>query len=222
MSEIVTVNKKKKVGSFIIGLLVLALAITGVVSIGKFAVDKFYSGEEEIVDYSGYAEFLTWVVGVDPDSFSDITKADKNALLLIVVTVLYHTDALRGTLVRAHAASLAVVHVHFQHDLPALRVHRRLVDAPFRAVDPAEHAPHALAVVEHRMECSESRVHRRQHAHAVAPADHQFVKAARKLEILVYLRFVHLFTPPLPLCTPLRPPPCSSPQGRRPSCRPPL
>ena len=64
MSEIVTVNKKKKVGSFIIGLLVLALAITGAVSIGKFAIDKFYSGEEEVVDYSGYAEFLTWVVGI--------------------------------------------------------------------------------------------------------------------------------------------------------------
>ncbi len=96
MSEIVTVNKKKKVGSFIIGLLVLALAITGVVSIGKFAIEKFYSGEEEVVDYSGYAEFLTWVVGVDPDSFSDITKADKNALLNIAICTLLTDDVKTG------------------------------------------------------------------------------------------------------------------------------
>lgn len=94
MSEIVTVNKKKKVGSFIIGLLVLALAITGIVSIVKVAVDTFYSGNEEVVDYSGYAEFLTWVVGVDPDSFSDITKADKSTLLNIAICTLL-TDEIK-------------------------------------------------------------------------------------------------------------------------------
>lgn len=96
MSEIVTVNKKKKIGSFIIGLLVLALAVTGVVSIVRIAVDKFYSGEEEVVDYSGYAEFLTWVVGVDPGSFSDITKADKASLLNIAICTLLTDEVQTG------------------------------------------------------------------------------------------------------------------------------
>lgn len=97
MSEIVTVNKKNRIGSFIIGLLVLALAVTGAVSIIKVAVDKFYSGEEEAVDYSAYAEFLTWVVGVDPDSFSDITNADKATLLNIAMCTLLSDDVKTGS-----------------------------------------------------------------------------------------------------------------------------
>lgn len=96
MSEIVTVNKKKKIGSFIIGLIVLALAITGAVSIVRVVADRFFSAEEETVDYSGYAEFLTWVVGVDPDSFSDITKADKEALLNIAICTLLTDDTKTG------------------------------------------------------------------------------------------------------------------------------
>ncbi|MGN1316406.1 MAG: hypothetical protein ACI4VW_05010 [Acutalibacteraceae bacterium] len=96
MSEIVTVNKKKKVGSFIIGLVVLALAITGAVSIVRIVADRFFSAEEETADYTGYAEFLTWVVGVDPDSFSDITKADKEALLNIAICTLLTDDTKTG------------------------------------------------------------------------------------------------------------------------------
>lgn len=96
MSEIVTVNKKKKIGSFIIGLVVLALAVTGAVSIVRFAADKLFLSEEETVDYSGYAEFLTWVVGVDPDSFSDITKADKEALLNIAICTLLNDGTKTG------------------------------------------------------------------------------------------------------------------------------
>lgn len=96
MSEIVTVNKKKKVGSFIIGLIVLALAVIGAVSIARVVADRFFSAEEETVDYSGYAEFLTWVVGVDPDSFSDITKADKEALLNIAICTLLTDDTKTG------------------------------------------------------------------------------------------------------------------------------
>ena len=96
MSEIVTVNKKKKIGSFIIGLIVLALAVVGAVSIARVVADRFFSAEEETVDYSGYAEFLTWVVGVDPDSFSDITKADKEALLNIAICTLLTDDIKTG------------------------------------------------------------------------------------------------------------------------------
>ena len=96
MSEIVTVNKNKKIGSFIIGLIVLALAVIGAVSIARVVADRFFSAEEETVDYSGYAEFLTWVVGVDPDSFSDITKADKEALLNIAICTLLTDDTKTG------------------------------------------------------------------------------------------------------------------------------
>ncbi|MGN0526367.1 MAG: hypothetical protein ACI4IF_02950 [Acutalibacteraceae bacterium] len=93
-SEIVTVKKGRKALSFIIGLVVLALAVTGAVSIVNFAIDKFYTAEEESVDYTEYSEYLTWVVGVDPDSFADITKADKESLLNIAICTLL-TDGVK-------------------------------------------------------------------------------------------------------------------------------
>ena len=40
MSEVVTITSKKKKAPFIIGLIVLIFAITGVVSIVNFAVSK--------------------------------------------------------------------------------------------------------------------------------------------------------------------------------------
>ena len=92
MSEVVKVTKRKK-WPFLIGLLVLALAISGVVSIVNFAVLRL-SPEEEAVDYTEYADFLTWVVGVDPDPFSDITSADKSALLNIAICTLL-TDGVK-------------------------------------------------------------------------------------------------------------------------------
>lgn len=92
MSEVVKVTKRKK-WPFLIGLLVLALAISGVVSIVNFAVSRL-SPEEEAVDYTEYADFLTWVVGVDPDPFSDITSADKSALLNIAICTLL-TDGVK-------------------------------------------------------------------------------------------------------------------------------
>ncbi len=94
MNEVVTVTKRRKAGPFIIGLVILALAVTGVVNIVQFALSYIDMGEEETVDYSAYAEFLTWVVGVDPDSFSDITNADKSDLLNIALCTLL-TDGVK-------------------------------------------------------------------------------------------------------------------------------
>lgn len=96
MSEVVAVSKTKKVFSFLIGLVVFALAVTGVVSIVDFAVDKVAEKDNETENYSAYADFLTWVVGVDPDSFTDITKADKSALLNIALCTLLTDDVQTG------------------------------------------------------------------------------------------------------------------------------
>ena len=96
MSEVVTITSKKKKAPFIIGLIVLIFAITGVVSIVNFAVSKLSTGEEETVDYSEYADFLTWVVGVDPAPFSDITNADKDTLRNIAICTLLSDDVKTG------------------------------------------------------------------------------------------------------------------------------
>lgn len=95
MDEVITISKeKKKKWPFVVGILVLALAITGVVSIVMQVTQVFSDKDNENLDYSAYAEFLTWVVGVDPDSFSDITKADKTDLVNIAICTLL-TDGVK-------------------------------------------------------------------------------------------------------------------------------
>ncbi len=88
MDEIITVQQKKekkKKAPFIAGILVLVLAIVGVVSIVEKFVGVVNTRSEVNVEYAEYAKFLTWVVGVDPDPFSDITKANKEALRNIAI-----------------------------------------------------------------------------------------------------------------------------------------
>ena len=82
MEEVITVEKKKKKrGPFIVGLVVLALAIVGVVGIVLNVVSYIQKNNDTTADYTKYSDFLTWVVGVDPNPFSDITKADKDSAL---------------------------------------------------------------------------------------------------------------------------------------------
>lgn len=84
VQEVEIVEKKKK-APFIIGLVVLIFAVIGVISVGvniKNAISQRVATED---DYSAYAEYLTWVVGIDPDQFTDITKADFDDLLNIAV-----------------------------------------------------------------------------------------------------------------------------------------
>ncbi len=87
MEEIITIEKKekKKIAPFIAGLIVFSLAVVGVVSIVSAFTDKFAPKGDESKEYASYRSFLTWIVGVDPTPFSDVTKADKNELLNIAI-----------------------------------------------------------------------------------------------------------------------------------------
>ena len=98
MDEVITVQKKKKKkGPFILGLLVLALAVVGVVSIVMNGIDYYKARNSEDKDYAKYADYLTWVVGVDPDSFSDITSANKDDLRNIAICTLLSDDVKTDT-----------------------------------------------------------------------------------------------------------------------------
>ncbi len=95
--EKVKVKKtRQKKGPFIVGLLVLCLAIVGIVSIARQVSDILLTGDEETVDYSDYAGFLTWVVGVDPDPFTDITKANIDTLRNIALCNLLSDEIKTG------------------------------------------------------------------------------------------------------------------------------
>ncbi len=94
MEEIITIEKKekKKKAPFIAGLIVLCLAVVGLVNIIGAVAEKVAPANDETKEYEEYSSFLTWVVGVDPTPFSDVTKADKNELLNIALCTLLQND----------------------------------------------------------------------------------------------------------------------------------
>ncbi len=99
MDEIITVQhrkEKKKKLPFVAGVLILALAVVGVISIVNVCVEHFGKSDDLTAEYKRYSQFLTWVVGVDPEPFSDITKANKEALRNIAVCSLMSDDVKTG------------------------------------------------------------------------------------------------------------------------------
>lgn len=99
MEEIITIEEKvkKKKAPFIAGMLILVLAIAGVVSIVGFVTDSFNGKTDEQAQFQEYSKFLTWVVGVDPASFSDITSANKDDLRNIAICSLMNDGVTTST-----------------------------------------------------------------------------------------------------------------------------
>ncbi len=94
MEEIITIEEKekKKKGPFIVGIVILLLAIVGLVNIVGFVVDIVTPQTDEDAALQEYSQFLSWVVGVDPASFSDITTANKDDLRNIAICSLMNDD----------------------------------------------------------------------------------------------------------------------------------
>ncbi|MBQ6935371.1 MAG: hypothetical protein IJN49_02370, partial [Clostridia bacterium] len=90
----IEVREKKKKAPFIIGLIVIIFAVIGVISVGIFIKNSVKENITAENDYSAYSKYLTWVVGIDPDPFTDITKADFDDLLNIAVCSLL-TDGVK-------------------------------------------------------------------------------------------------------------------------------
>ncbi len=98
MDEVITVQKKKKKrGPFILGLLILVLAAVGVAGIVATVYSYVQTKTDKNAEYTAYADYLTWVVGVDPDPFTDITKADKDSLRNIALCSLLSDNVKTGT-----------------------------------------------------------------------------------------------------------------------------
>ena len=80
-------SKKRSMPKTALGLCVIVLAVVGVISIASSFVsdisDRAEAGRRE--KYSTYEEFLSVVVMNDPDTFDDITQANKAQIISIAV-----------------------------------------------------------------------------------------------------------------------------------------
>lgn len=80
-------GKKRSMPKTVLGLAVIALAVVGIVSIASsFVSDISQRAEARSREkYSVYEDFLSVVVMNDPDTFDDITQANKSQLISIAV-----------------------------------------------------------------------------------------------------------------------------------------
>lgn len=80
-------KKKRSKPNLIVGLMILALAFVGVVSLVITAGNSISKSidEKNAEKYSFYEEFIAPVIMNDPDTFDDITLADSGQLLSIAI-----------------------------------------------------------------------------------------------------------------------------------------
>lgn len=86
-------NKMRK-PAFLLGVIIIVLAGFGVASIASKIGAAVKDAKKDSIDYTAYGKYLTWVVGIDPDPFTDITKANSDDLLNIALCTLL-TDGVK-------------------------------------------------------------------------------------------------------------------------------
>lgn len=90
-------EKKKGRGfAFVLGLVILVFAVIGAVSAAKSISGAVSEAKGISADYTSYGKYLTWVVGIDPDPFTDITKANSDDLLNIALCSLLTSGVKTG------------------------------------------------------------------------------------------------------------------------------
>lgn len=83
-------RKKRRPWAFPLGALMLILAAIGLFNITSSVVGFVKSKTDNSKDIAYYNKYLTWVIANDPDSFDDISKANKTQLIDIsVLSLLY-------------------------------------------------------------------------------------------------------------------------------------
>lgn len=85
-------RKKKSRWAFPLGLLIFALAIIGIITIGKYSVAKIASFFDDSEQIAYYNEYLVPVVANDPVPFDDINSARPENLIDISVWALLRSN----------------------------------------------------------------------------------------------------------------------------------
>ncbi|MGN1418319.1 MAG: hypothetical protein ACI4W6_03235, partial [Acutalibacteraceae bacterium] len=80
-------KKSRKTLNYIVGFVVIALVAVGIVSIVMFCAGKI-SSQKKIADnakLNEYKQFITPVIMNDPDTFDDVSSANKSQLTAIAI-----------------------------------------------------------------------------------------------------------------------------------------
>ncbi len=87
-----TTKQNKKSTTAIIGFIVIALVVTGFVSIMRYSADALRSLSGNDKKAAQYEEFLAPVIMNDPDTFDDVVHADQKQLISIAIWALLEDD----------------------------------------------------------------------------------------------------------------------------------
>lgn len=86
-------HKKRRAGSFILGLVLILFALFGIYEAAHLAVDKVTALREGSTRYAEYESFLKPFVVVDPAPFDDVSGAQQTDLLDAAISALiYESD----------------------------------------------------------------------------------------------------------------------------------
>ncbi len=85
-------RKRKYPWAFPLGVAMLILTLVGLGSIISAVVNYIIEKPDNTKELEYYNQYLTWVVANDPDSFDDISKANKSQLLDITILSLLYDD----------------------------------------------------------------------------------------------------------------------------------
>lgn len=78
-------KKSNKALNYIVGIVVIALVITGIVSIVGFVAGKVKDAADDSEKMREYEDFIAPVIMNDPDTFDDVSKANQSQLVAITI-----------------------------------------------------------------------------------------------------------------------------------------
>ncbi|MCM1544273.1 MAG: hypothetical protein NC110_03140 [Ruminococcus sp.] len=78
-------KKPRKALNYIVGIVVIALVVIGIISVVSFLAGKIGDATDNSEQLREYESFIAPVIMNDPDTFDDVSKADKAQLIAISI-----------------------------------------------------------------------------------------------------------------------------------------
>lgn len=78
-------KKSRKALNYIVGIVVVALVIIGLVSVISFLAGKVKNATDDSAKMREYESFIAPVIMNDPDTFDDVSKANQSQLIAISI-----------------------------------------------------------------------------------------------------------------------------------------